>query len=153
MDTASVAARPRRHPRKRRELSRPPIISEELFRGVLTKERKRADRLNQPLVLLIVSVTDRASAHSPSIWVPVIEALTAVTCETDLLGWFEERMAVGVILPEVGAVDTIRVSELETRFCRELLKRSDEATVQRLRVRLHVHSDAKRMAACASAPA
>jgi lipopolysaccharide/colanic/teichoic acid biosynthesis glycosyltransferase len=154
MDTAaSVASRPRRHPHKRREPSRPPIISEELFRGALTKERKRADRLNQPVVLLTVSVTDRGSAHPPSIWVPVIEALATVTRETDLLGWFEERMAVGIILPEVSAVDAVRMSELEARFSRELFKRSDATTVQQLTVRFHVHSDAKRMAAGARVPA
>ena len=153
MDTANVASRPHRHTYKRREPSRPSIISEELFTGVLKKERKRADRLNQPLVLLIVSLMDRESAPSPSIWVPAIEALSAVTRETDLLGWFEERMAIGVILPEAGAVDATKMSELEARLRSELLRRSDADTVRRLAVRLHVHSDAKRMAAGASVPA
>jgi lipopolysaccharide/colanic/teichoic acid biosynthesis glycosyltransferase len=153
MDPASDASRPRRRPHKRREPSRPPIISEDLFRGALTKEQKRADRLNQPVVLLTVSVTDRGSAHPPSIWVPVIEALATVTRETDLLGWFEERMAVGIILPEVSAVDAVRMSELEARFSQQLLRRSDAATVQQLTVRLHVHSDAKRVADGGSVPA
>src|SRR5207248_1391756 len=39
------------------------------------------------------------------------------------------------------------------RFCRELLRRSDAATVRRLTVRLHVHSDAKRMAVSTTVPA
>jgi lipopolysaccharide/colanic/teichoic acid biosynthesis glycosyltransferase len=153
MDTTKLASRPRRYPQKRREPARPPIISEELFRGVLTKERKRADRLNQPLVLLIVSLADRGCAPSPSIWATVIEALTAVTRETDLLGWFEERIAVGVILPEVSEVDAVTMSELEARLCGELLTRSNPATVERLTVRVHVHSDVRRMAAGAGLPA
>src|SRR5205085_1348996 len=45
-----------------------------------------------------------------------------------------------------------RMSELEARFRRELLRRSDVTLVQRLTVRLHVH-DAKRMAPSASVPA
>src|SRR5207253_10367985 len=69
-----------------REPRRPLIISEELFRGVLIKERKRVDRLNQSLVLLLVAVNDHVGADSPSTWVPVIEALAAVTRETDVLG-------------------------------------------------------------------
>jgi lipopolysaccharide/colanic/teichoic acid biosynthesis glycosyltransferase len=132
-------------PNKRREPPRP--LSEELFKGVLTKERKRADRLNQPFVLLIVGLANREDAHDPSIWVPVIEALAAVTRETDVMGWFEWRTAIGVILPEVTALETIRISELEARFSREVIRRSDVDTARRLTVRLRVHSDAKRMAA------
>jgi lipopolysaccharide/colanic/teichoic acid biosynthesis glycosyltransferase len=113
----------------------------------------RADRLNQPLVLLIVAVKERIDAHVPSIWVPVIEALGTVARETDVLGWFEWRTAIGVILPEIHAIEAARMSELEARFCRELVKRSDAETAQRLSVRLHIHSDPKRMAVNVCAPA
>src|SRR5439155_25618455 len=88
------ASRPMRVQRKPR---RPLIISEELFKGVLIKERKRVDRLNRPLVLLVVAVRDQQREQSPSTWVPVIEALAAVTRDTDYLGWFEWRRAIGVI--------------------------------------------------------
>src|SRR6266849_9235155 len=94
------ASRPMNLQRKPR---RPLIISEELFKGVLIKERKRVDRLNRPLVLLIVTVRDPRREQSPSTWVPVIEALGAITRDTDYLGWFEWRRAIGVILPEVCA--------------------------------------------------
>src|SRR2546427_798692 len=114
---------PRRKPTPgRREPHRPLIISEELFRGVLIKERKRVDRLNQPLVLLIIAVKDRQGGDSPSIWVPVIEALAAITRETDVLGWFEWRGAIGVILPEIRTTDAAKASELEARVCQELIK-------------------------------
>ena len=118
---------------------RPLIISEELFKGVLIKERKRVDRLNRPLVLLIVTVRDRRREQSPSTWVPVIEALAAVTRDTDYLGWFEWRRAIGVILPEVCTVDAAKASELEARARRELAKRSDALTANRFVIRLHVH--------------
>jgi lipopolysaccharide/colanic/teichoic acid biosynthesis glycosyltransferase len=132
----------------RRTPRRPLIISEELFKAVLIKERKRVDRLNQPLVLLIVAVNDRQGGHSPSIWVPVIEALAAVTRDTDVLGWFEWRGALGVILPEIRTIDPAKASELEARVCQELIKRSDAQTASRFLVRLHVHPpEPKRMEA------
>src|SRR6185312_12360664 len=87
MSPETAMSRPRTRPNKRREPPRP--LSEELFKGLLTKERKRADRSNQTFLLLVVELADRADARDPSIWVPVIEALTAVTRETDVLGWFE----------------------------------------------------------------
>src|ERR1700716_1490578 len=80
---------PRRKPvSPRRTPRRPLLLSEQLFKAVLIKERKRVDRLNQPLVLLIAAVNDRQGGHSPAIWVPVIEALAAVTRDTDVLGWY-----------------------------------------------------------------
>jgi len=127
-------------------------VSEELFRGVLMKERKRADRLNQPFVLLIVALKERVDADATSIWVPVIEALATVTRETDVLGWFESRTAIGVILPEIHAIEAVRMSELEARFRRELVKRSDTETSQRLSIRLHIHSDATRTAVDVRSP-
>jgi hypothetical protein len=108
METATVPSRSNRRPHRRHESPRPLIISEQLFRGALMKERKRADRLNQPLVLLIVALKDRVDAQSPSIWVPVIEALATVTRETDVLGWFEAHTAIGVVLPEVHDVEAVR---------------------------------------------
>jgi lipopolysaccharide/colanic/teichoic acid biosynthesis glycosyltransferase len=147
METEPVPSRSNRKPHRRHDSPRPLIISEQLFRGTLMKERKRADRLNQPLVLLIVSLKDRVDAQHPSIWVPVIEALATVTRETDVLGWFEAHTAIGIILPEVHDSEAVRMSQLEDRFCQELVKRSDADTIERLSIRLHLHSDPKRMAA------
>ena len=147
MDTETAPSRSNRKPHRRHDSPRPLIISEQLFRGTLMKERKRADRLNQPLVLLIVALKDRVDAQYPSIWVPVIEALATVTRETDVLGWFEAHTAIGIILPEVHDSEAVRMSELEDRFCGELVKRSDADTIERLSIRLHLHSDPKRMAA------
>ena len=142
----SVPSSPRRKP-TRREPRRPLIISEELFRGVLIKERKRVDRLNQPLVLLTIAVKDRQGGDSPSIWVPVIEALAAITRETDVLGWFEWRGAIGVILPEIRTTDAAKASELEARVYQELIKRSNPQTVEKFLIRLHVHPEPKRVGA------
>ena len=152
METETVPSRSNRKPHKRHDSPRPLIVSEQLFRGTLMKERKRADRLNQPLVLLIVALKDRVDAQYPSIWVPVIEALATVTRETDVLGWFEAHTAIGIILPEVHAIEAVRMSELEDRFSSELLKRSDADTIGRLSIRLHFHSDPKRMAAGTRSP-
>jgi lipopolysaccharide/colanic/teichoic acid biosynthesis glycosyltransferase len=127
-----------------RQPRRPLIIGEELFTAALIKERKRADRSNQPLVLLLVDVDDRLGANSPSIWAPVIEALATVTRETDILGWFQWRAVFGVILPEI-QVDAAKAFELEARICGELTRRSDAETARRFSIRLHVHPDPKRV--------
>src|SRR5438128_2117156 len=124
---------------------RPHVINEELFRRVLIRERKRADRSNQPLVLLLVDVNDDLGADSSSIWEAAIEALAAAKRETDVLGWFEWRVVIGVILPEIRASDVANACErLDTRVRRELAKRLDAETVGRFWIRLHVYPEPRR---------
>src|SRR5713101_5295158 len=112
------------------ERGRPHVINEELFRTVLIRERKRADRSDQPLVLLLVDVNDGLGAESALICEAAIDALTAAKREMDVLGWFERRAVIGVILPEIRASDPANTWEgLDTRDHRELAKRLDAETL------------------------
>src|SRR5207245_4322768 len=84
-------------------MGRPHVINEELFRGVLIRERKRSDRSNQPVALLLLGVKGGLGADSSSIWEAAIATLAAVKRETDILGWFEWQAVVGVIRPGIRA--------------------------------------------------
>src|SRR5258705_11183533 len=79
---------------------RPRVMDEELFRNVLSHDRKRAARSNQPSILLHVAVADRPERVSPAIWEATIEAVASTTREPDLLGWIESRTALGVIVSD-----------------------------------------------------
>src|ERR1700722_8091139 len=46
---------------------RPHVLNEELFKGVLLRERKRVDRSAEPLALLLLTVDDQTLVD-PSIW-------------------------------------------------------------------------------------
>ena len=117
------------------------LVSQELFRGVLIRERKRADRSNQPLGLMLIGLDDCLLAEPASTWNHVVEALAAAKRQTDVVGWFEHQAAVGVILPEIPRSDRSFVAELEARTRRELGRRLDAATLNRLSVRLLVHPE------------
>src|SRR2546425_6309454 len=120
-------------------------LNEELFRTVLSRERKRADRSNQPLVLMLVDVTDGVEADSWSIGEAAIEALAAATRETDVLGWFERRAVIGVILPEIRVSDLANTCEgLDTRVHRQLADRLGAEAVDKLSLRLHVYPEPRR---------
>ena len=53
---------------------RPRVINAELFRSVLIGERKRSDRSNQSVVLLLLDMDDGLGAESSLIWDAAIEA-------------------------------------------------------------------------------
>jgi len=121
----------------------PRVISEELFKVVLKSERKRADRRNQPFILLVVTVDGRPSPGSSFIWKPVIETLGALIRETDIMGWLGWRAAIGIILTEVRTLDAAARREFEARVSRELVTKLDAETAGKFSVRLHVHSEHK----------
>jgi lipopolysaccharide/colanic/teichoic acid biosynthesis glycosyltransferase len=120
----------------------PHLVSEDLFRGVLVRERKRADRSNQPLVLALVGLEAESPTESATIWPMVVDALAAAKRETDVMGWFERGATVGLILPEVPSPDGF-TRDLNERVRRELLRRLDAQTVSRVSIWLHVHPDPK----------
>src|SRR3989449_7930286 len=120
------------------------VLKEDLCRTFLTRERKRPDRSNQPLVLMLVDVNDGVGADSWSIGETAIEALAAATRETDILGWFERRAVIGVILPETRVSDLANTCEgLDTRVRRQLADRVGAEAVDKVSIRLHVYPEPK----------
>jgi lipopolysaccharide/colanic/teichoic acid biosynthesis glycosyltransferase len=131
---ASRAIARRRDPAPARH---PHVLSEELFRSSLIRYRQRADRSNQPLVLMLATL--EASPSRPA-WGPLVEALAAATRATDLLGWFKQGSAIGVILTDLDAFDEGRRADLENRLWRALTARTDAETAGRLSCQFYVHS-------------
>src|SRR5690348_7937861 len=94
------SAQPSAVRRRRQWRGRPVVIGERLFRDALMRERKRADRFDQPFMIVLVGAAPGREGESLS-WFPVIEALSAAKRDTDVLGWFEQRAVLGLIVPEI----------------------------------------------------
>jgi lipopolysaccharide/colanic/teichoic acid biosynthesis glycosyltransferase len=125
-------------------MGRPHVLNEVLFKRVLIRERKRSDRSNQSLVLLLLDMDDGPGADSSSLWETAIEALTAAKREMDVLGWFERRDVIGVILPEIRASDLANAREgLDARVRRELVNRLGAEAANKFSIRLHVYLEPK----------
>jgi exopolysaccharide biosynthesis polyprenyl glycosylphosphotransferase len=112
-----------------------------MFKGVLARERKRADRSNQPLALMFVALTNQPEGEPASSWQPVVDALNAAKRETDVLGWCAGNEAIGLILPEIPTSNPAFPHELHDRLRRELSRRLDAQTASRVSMRLHIHPD------------
>jgi lipopolysaccharide/colanic/teichoic acid biosynthesis glycosyltransferase len=145
----SAPVSPRRAPRARIEskLAPKPILSQELFRDVLVREWKRAERFTEPFVLLLVElVEDDAqtgmAVDVPSFWAEAIGALAASTRHTDVMGWFEDGAVLGVIFTEIAQSDAA-TAELANMIRRQLAKRLDADVLDRLTLRLHAHAHAQ----------
>jgi lipopolysaccharide/colanic/teichoic acid biosynthesis glycosyltransferase len=117
------------------------VQNEGLFRRLLVRERKRADRLDQPLAVLSLTAAD-LGADAPVIWRSAIEAVMR-TRETDVVGWLDRCSRIGIILYDVPALDTVYARELEVRIRQELARRLPSDIVARFSIALHIHSSAR----------
>ena len=111
------------------------VIGEDIFRGVLIRERKRADRSNQPFVLLVLDMPDDGRPA----WRHAIEALAAVKRDTDILGWLTRERVLALMVPRSDVATASGVRTLEAAVRSELAKRFDSAALNRISIGVHVH--------------
>jgi exopolysaccharide biosynthesis polyprenyl glycosylphosphotransferase len=118
---------------------RPLVLGEALFRDALTRERKRADRFEQPFVLVLVAAkSDRVP--DPGAWASVIDGLAIAKRDTDVLGWFERDAVIGLIVPEIEASDVEFVREVESRVQLALATQLHAEARSDFAIRLHRHA-------------
>ena len=114
-----------------------PVVVEELFRGALIREQRRADRSKQQLLLVSISLPQTANGQHG--WAPVIDALRAITRETDITGWLDAGRTLSVILPAVQGSTTQLASQLRARVQQELSKRCGDDTLDSFSVAVSLH--------------
>ena len=112
------------------------VVSEDFFKSVLRRERKRADRSNRPFLLLLVKMN---TGDSSPAWRHAIAAVAAAKRNTDMLGWFERGRVLGLILPEISASDAPARRALESRVRGELATRLDSSSLARVSIGVHAH--------------
>ena len=117
----------------------PLVVEEGLFRDALIREQKRADRFEQPFVLVLVSLRAGRSCDAAA-WLAVIEALTGAKRDTDVLGWFTRGSRIGVIVPEIVVNDSNFIVDVESRVQVALARQLDAETRDDFAVRLHLHA-------------
>ncbi|GAB4390630.1 MAG: hypothetical protein Kow0025_23980 [Thermodesulfovibrionales bacterium] len=77
------------------------LCAEGHFREMLCLERKRSERSRKPFLLALVHLGGASGGAVDE----VSSALFAATRETDIKGWYEEGLTVGVIFTEMNGAD------------------------------------------------
>ncbi len=118
------------------------IFNEDVFRSVLARERRRSDRSNLPLVVLIARVDSEVAEVSPPVWPLVADALSAARRSSDLVGWFTPGVAMGLIQPGISGSVAAAARDTALRVRAGLAGRLNGHGVDRVALELHVHPEA-----------
>jgi lipopolysaccharide/colanic/teichoic acid biosynthesis glycosyltransferase len=117
------------------------VISEELFADALHRERRRADRSNQAMGLMLVSAPDGDMIDGSETWKAIVGGLAAAQRDTDVIGWFERGNAIGVILPDIELPGPALVSGLDTRVRRHLSRFLGTTSTDGIATRFHFYPE------------
>jgi hypothetical protein len=78
------------------------VLSEESFRRMISLERRRSERSQRPFVLLLMDLgRSLPIEENVRILLKILAALQDVTRETDLMGWYETNVSVGVMFTDI----------------------------------------------------
>ncbi len=77
----------------------------EYFHQALYLERKRRERSQRPLYLLLLDVMRMTEEEQNAAISPIAAQLVSMTRETDIKGWYSEGRVIGVLFTEISSID------------------------------------------------
>jgi lipopolysaccharide/colanic/teichoic acid biosynthesis glycosyltransferase len=115
------------------------ILQEESFHTMLTLERRRAERSRKPFVLMLLdanAVVEKKTADR--LLSRVTSVLLKSTRETDLVGWYEKDVVLGIIFTEICTEGTNAISEvLHSKIVSALQGKLSHKAVSSLVITVH----------------
>ena len=86
-------------------------LAEDVFHSMLTLERRRAERSRQPFVLMLLDATEENGSSGKALY-QALDVLALTTRETDLIGWYQKGIILGIIFTELTEDEKYPVPEI-----------------------------------------
>jgi lipopolysaccharide/colanic/teichoic acid biosynthesis glycosyltransferase len=121
------------------------ILQEETFHSMLTLERRRAERSRKPFVLMLLDASPACDAETSE---PLMSHVTSILLksirETDLVGWYQNGVILGVIFTEVSLEGTTPIPEiLSSKVVNALHNELSHKTTSKLVVTVHLFPESR----------
>jgi len=116
------------------------VLKEESFHSILSRERHRAERSRKPFVLILLdSRGTRKRGSGAAYFERLTSAVSDATRETDIIGWYEEDLILGVIFTEVNLEGKSSITEvLHSKVVAALQNHLDHRLVSNIVVSVHL---------------
>ena len=111
------------------------LLPEPMFLCQLSRERKRAERSRKPFVLMLLEPSEPSRNENGNLLNRAVRALLPSIRETDIAGWHQEKLTLGIIFAELGAQSTL--DALRVRVTTLLQSALPAEELARLRITFH----------------
>jgi lipopolysaccharide/colanic/teichoic acid biosynthesis glycosyltransferase len=126
-------------PRPQNAAASSEILTEEIFRRMISLERKRSERTQRPFVLLLMDTgRNLPTQKNGRILLEILSALQAATRETDVMGWYESNSVVGVMFTEITPDNNLILSTILSRISEVLRDRLTTEQFSQLKFSFHL---------------
>jgi lipopolysaccharide/colanic/teichoic acid biosynthesis glycosyltransferase len=88
------------------------VIQEATFVQLLRLERRRTERSGKQFMLVLISGEDFCTESGGILVSRVVTAVSSSTRETDVLGWYERDITLGLLMTEIGHADTTTIDTI-----------------------------------------
>jgi lipopolysaccharide/colanic/teichoic acid biosynthesis glycosyltransferase len=88
------------------------VIQEAVFVQMLRLERRRTERSGKQFMLVLVSGEDFLAESGGMLVNDVVAAISSSTRETDVLGWYERDVTLGLLMTEIGQADIATINTI-----------------------------------------
>jgi lipopolysaccharide/colanic/teichoic acid biosynthesis glycosyltransferase len=85
------------------------LIQEAVFVQMLRVERRRTERSGKQFMLVLISGDDFQTDLGGLLVQNVMAAISSNTRETDVLGWYEQDVTLGLLMTEIGQADAATI--------------------------------------------
>ncbi len=119
------------------------LLQEARFQEMLAHERKRSERSQRPLLLMLLEAhgTEKSPEGAKEL-LQVMSALAPKTRDTDGIGWYRENATVGVIFTELGTEDkNVILNTILSKFSAILQGALSVGQLSQIRISFHFFPD------------
>ena len=88
------------------------LIQEAVFVQMLRVERRRTERSGKQFMLVLISGDDFQTDLGGLLIQNLVAAISSKTRETDVLGWYEQDVTLGLLMTEIGDADAATIDTI-----------------------------------------
>ncbi len=92
------------------------VVTEAEFVQMIRLERRRSERSGKPFALMLLDSEGFLKEAGGKQFGDIAAAIAACTRETDVIGWYEEGVTMGLILTEIGQADHPTVTAITQKI-------------------------------------
>src|SRR5258707_15669583 len=88
------------------------VVQEAAFVQMIRFERRRTERSGKQFMLVLISGEDFHAESGGMLVSSVVSAISSTTRETDVLGWYERDVTLGLLMTEISVADTATINTI-----------------------------------------